>query len=109
MTQQEINNLVKAVIQSEDICTAVLMIKENEKEYKQSDFYKQTKIDLLNLIELYKKINPIDINSIGKLLQKEIDKLDLTNLINVFDSFIGDSKGVVNDFQNEVKEFKEII
>ena len=109
MTQEDINNLVKAVVQSENICTAVLMIKENEKDYKQSDFYKQTKIDLLSLIELYKKLNPINMDSIGDLLQREINKLDLTNLTNIFDSFIGESQGAINNFQNEVKEFKETI
>ena len=108
MTELEINELVEKIV-GLDVCNAISLIQEKQTDYQKSEFYKKTKVKLIDLIKFYKILNPINMDSIGDLLQREIDKLDLTNLTNIFDSFIGESQGAINNFQNEVKEFKETI
>lgn len=109
MTQQEINELVKTIAESDDICTAILMIKNNEKEYKQSDFYKQSKIDLMSLVEFYKKLNPINLNGLKEQVQELIDSLSLDKIESLFNQFIGDSEQLTQIFGEKIEDFKELI
>lgn len=109
MTQQEINELVKTIADSNDICEAVLMIKNSDKEYKQSDFYKQTKIDLLNLVELYKKMNPINFNKLKDEIQNLIDNLSLNRVEELMNQFIGESEQLTQVFGEKIEGFKELV
>lgn len=109
MTQQEINELVKSIAESEDICDAILMIKDNEKEYKQSDFYKQTRFDLTYLVEFYKKLNPINFNGLKDKIQELINDLSLEKIENIFNQFMGDTEQLTQIFGEKIDSFKELI
>ena len=109
MTTQEINELVKKIMAQDNICDAITMITTNEKDYKTSEFYKSNKIGLFDLIKMYKALNPIDTEVILKKIQDGINKLDLTNIQNILDNFVGDAQVLTEEFEEKVKEFKQTI
>ena len=109
MTQQDINELVKTIAESNNVCEAMLMIVNSEKEYKQSDFYKQTKISLIDLIKTYKTIHPINWQEVKEELQNIVDNLSFDHLQNMLDSFVSDSQLLTTDFKEQVENFKNSI
>lgn len=109
MTQENINELVKTIAESDDICQAILMIKDNEKEYKQSDFYKQTKIGLFDLIKAYKTLKPISGAILVQELQQTIDNLDWSKIQNLITAFVTDSQELIGDFAGKIEDLKTIL
>lgn len=109
MTQENINELVKTIAESDDICQAILMIKNNEKEYKQSDFYKQTKIGLFDLVKTYKMLQPINFVKLKNKIQELINSLSLENVENLMNQFIGEGQQLTQIFEEKIGDLKEII
>ena len=82
---------------------------DSDKEYKQSDFYKQTKIDLLNLVELYKKMNPINFNKLKDEIQNLIDNLSLDRIEELMNQFMGEGEQLTQLFEEKIEGFKELV
>ena len=80
-----------------------------EKEYKATEFYKKTKMSLVEVIKESKIWYALQLKDIGNKIQSLINDLDLSNLNKVLEQ-LGDVYGQENEETlNIIKEFKEIV
>ena len=80
-----------------------------EKEYKATEFYKKTKMSLVEVIKESKIWYALQFKDIESKIQSFINDLDLSNLNNILEQ-LGDVYGQENEETlNIIKEFKEIV
>jgi hypothetical protein len=58
-----------------------------EKDYKQTDFFKKTKINLFELIKQAKQWYTFDWDALLQRVQEGINKLDMSNISKIIDDF----------------------
>lgn len=109
LTNEYLNTRLHEILtQSSNFFDVVLELKEFEKEYKQSDFFKQTKISLFDLINEAKVFYLTNTSILIDKLNKIIDGLDVDKLLAVLQEG-GSILEKNNDATLEqLKEFKEL-
>jgi hypothetical protein len=90
-----------------------IFLKENEREYKQSDFYKRTKIDILDLYESFYTYYNREITLAEKInnVIQEIDLDEIYEKIKQIIDFIFDQEKVKNfiDYINNEFDFNKLL
>ena len=109
LTNEYLNTRLHEILtQSSNFFDVVLKLKEFEKEYKQSDFFKQTKISLFDLVNEAKIFYLTNTSILIDKLNKIIDGLDVDKLLAVLQEG-GSILEKNNDATLEqLKEFKEL-
>jgi predicted transcriptional regulator len=103
MNNKEIERILDET-SKESFCDGIIKILSYEKEYKQSDFYKTTKIPLLQLYKNYKESIAFSPKEIFNYIQENIDKLNLENLDNVLNQFVHETDSEYNDTIQKAKD-----
>lgn len=85
MNNEELYLKLNEIMQIENTFDAILALKEFEKSYKNSEFFKQTKMSVKEVVEYYKTLNPINILSLKNDLQKLVNEIDFDNFMGMFD------------------------
>lgn len=108
LTNEYLNTRLHEILtQNSNFFDVVLQLKEFEKEYKQSDFFKTTKMSLFNLINEAKIFYLTNTTILIDKLNKIIDGLDVDKLLAVLQEG-GSILEKNNDATLEqLKEFKE--
>lgn len=88
MNNQELEVKVKELLNIENFFDMIIAVQEFEKEYKGSDFYKKTKIPLIQVIKNAKPWYWFQFNNIVSIAQDFLDSLELDN-INAMISTLG--------------------
>ena len=109
MNNQELESKVKEILSIENFFDKMEAVFAFEKEYKTTEFYKKTKMSLIEVMKESKLWYALQFKDIGNKIQSLINNLDLSNLNNVLEQ-LGDVYGQENEETlNIIKEFKEIV
>ena len=112
MDNVELEQKVKEILNITNFFDMLLAAKEFEKDYKTSDFYKMTKMSLMEIIKDAKVFYGINAENIKSKLQNMINGLDLNNLNTLFDQ-VGEVFAKENaetmEMLGELKNFKDVI
>ena len=109
MNNQELELKVKEILSIENFFDMMEAVFAFEKEYKVTEFYKKTKMSLVEVMKESKIWYALQLKDIGSKIQSLINDLDLSNLNNVLEQ-LGDVYGQENEETlNIIKEFKEIV
>src|SRR5574344_1276424 len=92
-SNEMIQGFMLNVMKMPNFCDRIQEILKNEKEYERTDFYKSTKIPLIDLYKSYRQDQLLSPEIFLNYVQENLDKLDLTNL-----------KSVLSDFSKETDE-----
>lgn len=109
MNNQALELRIKEILENKNFFDMVEAAIAFEKEYKGTDFYKKTRIPLVEVIKAAKMWYLTQIENIGDKIQSLINKLDFNNVNDVLNQL-----GSVYTQENEetlniLKEFKEIV
>ena len=109
MSNQELELKVKEILAIENFFDMVEATVAFEKEYKQSSFYKNTKMPLTKVIKGSKAWYALQMGDIEKKVQNFINNLDLTKI----NEILGDLGNLYEQENSEtleiLKNFKEIV
>lgn len=102
MNNVELEKRIKDIFKKENFFDVVMELKSFEKEYKDSDFYKATKMPLLEMAKLSKGYYATQLEDIGAKIQKIINNLNFDNLSKILDQ-------ADQVFQNENQEIEGML
>lgn len=109
MTNIELEQKVKEIIAEENMFDMIEKALSFEKEYKQTSFYKTTKMPILSVIEkakmFYFKIN---FDELFKQLQDKISSLNLDNINDLMNQIANIFESENNEIYNMINEVKDI-
>ena len=112
MDNVELEQKVKEILNITNFFDMLLAAKEFEKDYKTSDFYKITKIPLMEVLKEVKNFYTFSIDAIVEKIQTAVNNLDLTKLNSLFDEmgnlFQKENQETI-DMLDNLKDFKNII
>ena len=109
MNNQELELRIKNILSIENFFDMMEEVVSFEKEYKTTNFYKKTKLPLIEVVKNTKVWYTIQLKDLGSKIQNIINELDFTKINGILDQF-GSVYGQENaDILNIIKEFKDIV
>lgn len=102
MNNQELELRVKEILSLENFFDMIEAAIDFEKEYKQSNFYRNTKMPLLEVIKNSKMWYLFNFDEMLKTIQAKINQLDLSKFIEIINQ-------AGNMFEDENLEINEAI
>lgn len=112
MNNQELEQKIKEIINIENMFDMIVAAKKFEPEYKNSDFYKVTKMNFHQMIKDAKVYYLMQPNTLKQYLQDTINGLDMSHLNQLFDQVadvFGKENAETTQMLDELKDFKTII
>ena len=112
MNNQELELKIKEIVNMPNMFDMIIAAQNFEKEYKQSDFYKATKIHLKEIIKNAKIYYTLSYQGIIEKIQSLINDLDLNNINTLLDQIGSTFEQENNETMtmiNELKDFKNIV
>lgn len=86
-SNEMIQGFMLNIMKMPNFCDRIQEILKNEKEYERTEFYKSTKISLMDLYKSYRQDQLLSPEIFLNYIQENINKLDLTNLKAVLSAF----------------------
>lgn len=108
MNNQELELRIKEILSLENFFDMIEAAIDFEKEYKQSSFYKHTKMPLLEVIKNGKMWYLINFNELLQTIQEKINQLDLSKFMEIIDQAGGLFAGENQEILNMIQEVKNI-
>ena len=109
MNNQELELKIKEILSIENFFDMIEAAAFFEKEYKTTEFYKNTKMSLMDVLKSSKIWYAFQLKDFAEKVQLFIDNLDFDNINKLIDKF-GNMYGQENsDILNMVNEFKNIV
>lgn len=108
MNNQELELRVKEILSLENFFDMIEAAVDFEKEYKQSGFYKKTKMPLLEVIKNSKMWYLVNFDELLKVVQEKINQLDLSKFMEIIDQAGGLFAGENQEILNMIQEVKDI-
>ena len=112
MDNVELEQKVKEILNITNFFDMLLAAKEFEKDYKTSDFYKITKIPLMEVLKEVKSFYTFSVDAVVEKIQTVVNNLDLTKLNSLFDEmgnlFQKENQETMK-ILGELKDFKDVI
>lgn len=112
MDNVELEQKVKEILNITNFFDMLLAAKAFEKDYKTSDFYKMTKIPLMEILKEVKSFYAFSVDAVVEKIQTAVNNLDLTKLNSLFDemgNLFQKENQETMDMLNGLKDFKDII
>lgn len=112
MNNQELELKIKEIINIPNMFDMIIAAQNFEKEYKQSDFYRTTKIPLKEIIKNAKLYYIFSYQNMIERMQSLINDLDfnkVNSLLDQFSSMFEQENDETMNMINELKEFKNIV
>lgn len=102
-----LNNRLAEIVNQDNFFDVILQLKEFEKEYKTSDFYKTTKLNLMDLIKDARIFYLTNVQYIVKKINEVFENINSEKLLEILDE-TGDILEANNQATLEqIKEFKD--
>ena len=109
MNNQELELKVKELLAIENFFDMIIAVKDFEKEYKNSDFFKSNNMSLMDVIKNAKMWYVINLNNVTTQIQNVISNLDFSNISGILDQ-LGDVYSKENaDTLSILSSFKDIV
>ena len=110
MTNQEIIEKINTLMsENENFCDLLLALKDFNKEYKKSDFYKKTRISLNRLVRQYRVYSFTNLDEIFDRVQEKINNLDLSNVQNIVDTLGFNTDREIEDLNSSWNGLKDLV
>ena len=110
MTNQEIIEKINTLMsENENFCDLLLALKDFNKEYKKSDFYKKTRISLNRLVRQYRAYSFTNLDEIFDRVQEKINTLDLSNVQNIVDTLGFNTDREIEDLNSSWNGLKDLV
>lgn len=110
MTNQEIIEKINTLMsENGNFCDLLLALKDFNKEYKKSDFYKKTRISLNRLIRQYRAYSFTNLDEIFDRVQEKINNLDLSNIQNIVDTLGFNTDREIEDLNSSWNGLKDLV
>lgn len=110
MTNQEIIEKINTLMsENENFCDLLLALKDFNKEYKKSDFYKKTRISLNRLVRQYRAYSFTNLDEIFDRIQEKINNLDLSNIQNIVDTLGFNTDREIEDLNSSWNGLKDLV
>lgn len=110
MTNQEIIEKINTLMsENENFCDLLLALKDFNKEYKKSDFYKKTRISLNRLVRQYRAYSFTNLDEIFDRVQEKINNLDLSNIQNIVDTLGFNTDREIEDLNSSWNGLKDLV
>ena len=110
MTNQEIIEKINTLMsENENFCDLLLALKDFNKEYKKSDFYKKTRITLNRLVRQYRAYSFTNLDEIFDRVQEKINNLDLSNVQNIVDTLGFNTDREIEDLNSSWNGLKDLV
>ena len=112
MNNQELELKIKEIINIPNMFDMIIAAQNFEKEYKQSGFYKTTKMPLKEVIKNAKLYYIFSYQNMIERIQSLINDLDfnkVNSLLDQFSSMFEQENDETMNMINELKEFKNIV
>lgn len=110
MTNQEIIEKINTLMsENENFCDLLLALKNFNKEYKKSDFYKKTRISLNRLVRQYRAYSFTNLDEVFDRVQEKINNLDLSNLQNIVDTLGFNTDREIEDLNGSWNGLKDLV
>ena len=110
MTNQEIIEKINTLMsENENFCDLLLELKDFNKEYKKSDFYKKTRISLNRLVRQYRAYSFTNLDEIFDRVQEKINNLDLSNVQNIVDTLGFNTDREIEDLNSSWNGLKDLV
>ena len=110
MTNQEIIEKINTLMsENENFCDLLLALKNFNKEYKKSDFYKKTRISLNRLVRQYRVYSFTNLDEIFDRVQEKINNLDLSNVQNIVDTLGFNTDREIEDLNSSWNGLKDLV
>ena len=112
MDNIELEQKVKEILNITNFFDMLLAAKEFEKDYKTSDFYKITKIPLMEVLKEVKSFYTFSVDAVVEKIQTVVNNLDLTKLNSLFDemgNLFQKENAETMEMLGELKDFKDVI
>lgn len=102
-----LNNRMAEIVSQNNFFDVILQLKEFEKEYKTSDFYKTTKLNLMDLIKDARLFYLTNVQYLVQKINEVFENINSEKLLQILDE-TGDILEANNQATLEqIKEFKE--
>lgn len=110
MTNQEIIEKINTLMsENENFCDLLLALKNFNKEYKKSNFYKKTRISLNRLVRQYRTYSFTNLDEIFDRIQEKINNLDLSNVQNIVDTLGFNTDREIEDLNSSWNGLKDLV
>jgi hypothetical protein len=108
MNNEQLQQQLTEILSTKNFFDMLEKAVEFEKEYKQSGFYKKTKMPLIEVLKYNKVWSLMNLDGLMKNIQERINSLDLSNLTNIIGQ-AGELFAMENEeIQEMIKEVKNI-
>ena len=109
MNNQQLEMKIKEILSIENFFDMIEAVVAFKNEYKQTDFYKATKMPLMDVIKNAKLWYALQFSDITNKIQNMINSLDLTKISEIIEQ-LGEMYGQENaEIMEIANSFKEII
>lgn len=110
MTNQEIIEKINTLMsENENFCDLLLALKNFNREYKKSNFYKKTRISLNRLVRQYRTYSFTNLDEIFDRIQEKINNLDLSNIENIVDTLGLNTDREIKDLNSSWNGLKDLV
>lgn len=110
MTNQEIIEKINTLMsENENFCDLLLALKNFNREYKKSNFYKKTRISLNRLVRQYKTYSFTNLDEIFDRIQEKINNLDFSNVQNIVDTLGFNTDREIEDLNSSWNGLKDLV
>lgn len=103
-----LNKRLSEIVEKDNFFEVILELKEFEKEYKQSNFYKTTKINLMDLVKDARIFYLTNTKNITDKLNKIINSLDGEKIAAILDEGASILQANNEETLAQLQEFKEL-
>ena len=109
MNNQELELKLKEILEKDNIFDVVEATVEFDKEYRKTDFFKKTKMPLMEMVKNGKLWYTLNLDSLGVKLQKLIDNLDFENINGILNDVGSTYEKENRETLDIIKEFQKIV
>lgn len=109
MNNQELELRIKEILKNRNFFDMIESAINFEKEYKTSDFFRKTKISLMEVIKEAKTWYITQLDNIGEKIQELLDNLDVTKVNSILTQLGNIYTGENEETMAIIKEFKELV
>jgi hypothetical protein len=109
MTNQEIQDKIILMLQIPNICDMYEFGVSLNKDYVKSDFYKKTKLPLMDLAKIYQQREFTDLKKLFKKIQAEMNNLNFDKIIDLMSELNSKFTEQSINLKEEIKKLESLV